>query len=384
MRTPQLATRSVNVIAAALLLAVAAGAAAPVTAAAVARPAPSGPAASFTAIRGQLYGVAASSARHAWAVGSVGTTHPRILIVHWNGKTWKRMPGPGPAGSILRGVAATSARSAWAVGCSSCYTSRPRALIVHWNGRAWKRVPSPGGSLSGVAAISVRNAWAVGSAASGRTLIVHWNGRAWRRVPSPSPSSARYGNSLAGVAAASARTVWAVGYTATGSGTGVHFKSLILRWNGRAWRRVPSPSVSSGRFGNALAGVAATSATSAWAVGCTDGCPVGGTPLIERWRGKSWKQVAAPTTPYALYNLGAVAATSATSAWAVGGGGPVTSEGTATVHWNGRRWTLSHGRSGAVLTGVTAISATNAWAVGGTASGHTLILHWNGTTWKLS
>ena len=94
--------------------------------------------------------------------------------------------------------------------------------------------------------------------------------------------------------------------------------------------------------------------------------------------------MAPPRTPYALYNLAAVAAISTANAWAVGGGGPVTSEGAATVHWNGRRWTLSHGRSGAGLAGVAATSATNAWAVGGTASGHTLILRWNGSAWKLS
>ncbi len=126
-----------------------------------------------------------------------------------------------------------------------------------------------------------------------------------------------------------------------------------------------------------------TSASNAWAVGCTDGCPVGGTPLIERWDGTSWTQVAAPTTPYALYNLAGVAA-SGNSAWAVGGGGPVTLEGAATAYWNGRGWTLSHGISGAGLTGVTATSPTNAWAVGSTASGRTLILRWNGQTWRVA
>ncbi|HEY6313735.1 MAG TPA: hypothetical protein VIY52_23430 [Streptosporangiaceae bacterium] len=91
--------------------------------------------------------------------------------------------------------------------------------------------------------------------------------------------------------------------------------------------------------------------------------------------------MAAPTAPYALYNLVGVAA-SATSAWAVGGGGPITSEAAATTYWNGRNWTLSHGISGAGLTGVTATSATNAWAVGSTASGRTLILRWNGQMWS--
>ena len=135
---------------------------------------------------------------------------------------------------------------------------------------------------------------------------------------------------------------------------------MILHWNGTVWQPVPSPSPPDGKFGYGLADVTATSATSAWAVGCTDGCPVGGTPLIERWNGTSWKQAAAPTTPYALYNLVGVAAISGTSAWTVGGGGPVTSEGAATAYWNGRSWTLGHGISGAILTGVTATSATSA------------------------
>ena len=383
MRTPVPAIRrvivtgvsvvGVSVISVPLLIAGTAVAAAPVTAsAAMTRTMPGRPAAS-TAISGQLSGVAATSARNAWAVGSTRSAHPGTLIMHWNGTRWRRVSSPGPAGSTLHGVAATSGRNAWAVGS----TGTGKALILHWNGTTWRRVTSPGDGLSGVAVTSASNAWAVGSTSSAKTLIVHWNGRTWKRVASPSPSRARF-STLAAVTATSAHSAWAVGSTSAGTS----FKSLILRWNGRAWKQVPSPSVKFGRFGNALEGVAATSAANAWAVGCTDGCPVGGTPLIERWSGTSWKQVAAPTTPYAIYNLAGVAATSASSAWTVGSGGPVTSEAAATARWNGHRWTLSHGRSGAGLTGVAAVSATNAWAVGGTVKGRTLILHWNGTAWK--
>ena len=372
MRMPLPAIPKFTVIGVPLLIAGTVAAAAPMTAAAAATR--TMPAAS-SAISGQLSGVAVTSASNAWAVGSTGTTHARTLIMHWNGRTWRRVSSPGPAGSTLHGVAAISARNAWAVGS----TGSGKALIVHWNGTAWRRVTSPGGGLSAVAATSARNAWAVGSTTSGKTRIVHWNGKTWNLAPSPSPSSAGF-SSLASVAATSARNAWAVGSTTTST----NFKSLILRWNGRAWRQVPTPSVTFGKFGSLLEGVAVTSATNAWAVGCTDGCPVGANPLIERWRGTSWKQVAAPTTPYALYNLVGVAATSASSAWTVGGGGPATSEAAATAHWNGHKWTLSHGISGAGLAGVAAISATNAWAVGGTASGHVLIMHWNGTTWKVS
>src|SRR5215472_7971516 len=53
-------------------------------------------------------------------------------------------PRPSPAASfamsgVLAGVAATSATNAWAVG----YTDTDTTLIVHWNGKVWKRQPSP-------------------------------------------------------------------------------------------------------------------------------------------------------------------------------------------------------------------------------------------------
>ena len=56
------------------------------------------------------------------------------------------------------------------------------------------------------------NAWAVGGAgstSSPKTLVVHWNGTAWKQVPSPAPAD----SSLSGVAATSASNAWAVGCT---------------------------------------------------------------------------------------------------------------------------------------------------------------------------
>jgi hypothetical protein len=330
-------------------------------------------------IAGGLAAVAATSATNAWAVGSTGSSlSPKPLIAHWNGTSWKQVPSSGLSGGRLSAVAATSASNAWAVGG----TNSGQSLILHWDGTSWKQVPSsgqPNGQLSAMAASSATNAWAVGSGSgSGKPLILHWNGTSWKQVPSPSLNGRV---SLNAVAVISERDAWAVGSVSTSDST-FSATSVILHWNGTAWQQVPSPSPSEGKYGNTLADVAATSATNVWAVGCTDGCPTGGTPLIERWDGTSWKQVAAPTTPYALYNLWGVAAISGTRAWAVGGSGPVTAEGAATAYWNGRSWTLSHGISGAGLAGVTATSATNAWAVGGTAGGKTLILHWNGQTWS--
>lgn len=144
-----------------------------------------------------------------------------------------------PSSSWFEGVAAASARSAWAVGI----VGGEKTLIVRWNGTGWKRVPSPspaGSSiLDGVAATSARSAWAVGVDGFGQTLIEGWNGTGWTRVPSPRPAG---GGWLFGVAATSARSAWAVGYA--GNPDGSYTKTLIARWNGTAWTRVPSPETS--------------------------------------------------------------------------------------------------------------------------------------------
>jgi len=191
-------------------------------------------------VHGQLNGVAATSARRAWAVGE--TRGFKTLILRWNGTSWKRVHSPSPGASsgladFLKGVAATSARRAWAVGDISCGCGPGTSLIERWNGKAWKRVhsPTPGGGtfLRGVAAISARRAWVVGASGSGdgptKTLILRWNGKTWRRVHSPSPGASP---GLTGVAATSARRAWAVGDT----GCRVSCKTLTLRRTDTTWK----------------------------------------------------------------------------------------------------------------------------------------------------
>ena len=91
------------------------------------------------------------------------------------------------------------------------------------------------------------------------TLIEHWNGTAWKRVPSPNPSSAA--NLLSGVAAVSATGAWAAG------NYGDLERTFTLHWNGAAWKRVPSPNPAGSDRANSLFDVAATSSTGNWAVG---------------------------------------------------------------------------------------------------------------------
>jgi erythromycin esterase-like protein len=165
-------------------------------------------------------------------------------------------------------VTEVSARSAWAVGGYFTGTAA-KTLILHWNGAKWTRAasPNPPGSvtdiaLNGVSATSSSNAWAVGSYTVGgiqKIITVRWNGRAWKIVASPSPASSP---ALAGVAAISASDAWAVGSHVAGSKT-----TLIMHWNGRKWAKAPSPSPG---VTSTLNAVTATSAGNVWAVGNFD------------------------------------------------------------------------------------------------------------------
>jgi len=88
-----------------------------------------------------------------------------------------------------------------------------------------------------VAALSARDAWAVGEiAVGGHTLVLHWDGKRWQRARSPSPSQ---GGGLTAVAATSASSAWAVGSAVSSS---ILSTTLIEHWDGRTWKHVPSPA----------------------------------------------------------------------------------------------------------------------------------------------
>jgi hypothetical protein len=84
--------------------------------------------------------------------------------------------------------------------------------------------------------------------------------------------------------------------------------------------------------------------------------------------------------------LSGVAATSASNAWAVGYSGSIFPQKTLILHWNGRSWAKSPGFTPVTggLLAVAAVSRSNAWAAGfsggyGNVPARTLLLHWNGS-----
>ena len=308
---------------------------------------------------------------------------------------WTGVPPVNPTaqGDTLNAVAMPSPCSAWAVG-TYFTNSAFKTLVEHWNGTRWTITPSgsPGilSHLSGVAAARGARPWAVGAYNSGtaiQTLIETPEGGVWTQVSSPDPGGPNNNNTLTAVAATSATRAWAVGnYSTSTSGPNL---TLIERWNGTVWRRVRSPDPGSG--GNSLTGVAAISATDAWAVGVTTDSKAVGQTLILRWNGQAWKRVPSPNPagPAVDTILTAVAAVSGSSAWAVGRQFINGTWQALILHWNGKAWKSMHAPGpgpsvGTELEGVTAISASDAWAVGSYGSSviHTLIEHWNGKAWR--
>src|SRR5258708_6648103 len=146
-------------------------------------------------------------------------------------------------------------------------------LAVAANATGWQIVPSPNRSIKsfsnntlfGVAALSDSDVWAVGNflssnnGAINETLTEHWNGTAWSVVPSPNPST--QGDNLTGVAALSATNAWAVGFFENNAQSAL--QPIILHWNGTAWSLFPNiPNI-----GMVVEAITARSATDIWAVG---------------------------------------------------------------------------------------------------------------------
>ena len=294
-----------------------------------------------------LTSVAASSRSNAWAVGSYDGSENKNLFLHWNGTSWKQIRGPSENSGWLYGVAAASPANAWAVGT---YGSPPRTLILHWNGRIWTKIATPhpgssGSELYAVTAVSGDDVWAVGNAllanSTYQPLILHWNGHTWKTTRTPRTDT--LGTRLSGVAAAGRSDVWAVGQYDNPNDFN---NPLIFHWNGDAWSRSAAPGMSTNL--EELNAVTATSPAHAWAVGlgpCVGGsinCP--SHSLIMRWSNRSWKTVRSVSIHDGKDQnvLNGVAATSASNAWAVGSyypaaqGDPVRA---LLLHWNGTSWT---------------------------------------------
>jgi hypothetical protein len=332
--------------------------------------APDVPAVAAPAFPGRLYGVTAIAANDVWAVGlgNGGT-----LELHFNGSKWTRYP-VATANGYFDGVASSSAGNVWAVGGTNWF-SPSQTLADRWNGRSWTRFSTPGsGYFNAVATTSATNAWAVGVIGPGpgivaptTPLIEHWDGKHWTEQ---NVKPVTGGGVLAGIAATSASNAWAVGQTGSADP-----QTFIEHWNGKAWARVSSPNVT-GATGSTLKSVTVISSDNAWAVG-TATMPGSAKALTMHWNGSQWTIVPGNTPDGDAGLLGVLAT------WT--NGGPKCQ--TLIEHWNSVRWKVlpSPNPPSGYLNLLWAASATSRdsiWAVGTTDYASTLIVHWNGAAWS--
>lgn len=95
-----------------------------------------------------LYGMAAASARNAWAAGSLlPGADVKTLISRWKRRTWKRMTSPAAAGGYLDGLAAPLGPER----LDSRLQPTGKSLINYSNGTRLEpgAHPHPGGRQSG-------------------------------------------------------------------------------------------------------------------------------------------------------------------------------------------------------------------------------------------
>jgi hypothetical protein len=296
-----------------------------------------------------LFGLAAVSPTDIWAVGSwAGVyTGPVVgypyfaLIEHWDGTSWTIVPSPSPGVSrLLSGVVAVSTNDIWAVGAyqfgyDHARLVGSRTLVLHWNGRTWKRVASPNPGprqyqwleLSAIASISRTSVWAVGSynarvrgrhgfSNQTRTLVLHWNGKTWKQAPSPTPGGS---GRLSAVAAIGPKNVWAVGGYHNGYGGRV----LAEYWNGHSWRIAPARTGFDHASYQSLNSLAVLARNDIWGVGSYSSYDTGDQTLSEHWDGQNWSLVPSPEpTPPLGARFSAVAAVTPTAVWAVGSSYP--------------------------------------------------------------
>jgi hypothetical protein len=253
---------------------------------------------------------------------------------------------------------------------------------------AWQIVPSPNSTandaLGAVAVVSPSSVWAAGTAygtsSNSTGLIEHYNGSAWSISATPALSGARY-TYLTGLAADSASDAWAVGFELTSRS---HTSPVAAHYNGTSWSiaALPQQLQLSG-----LSAVAAVSASNVWAVGDDSSTTATGPPLIEHYDGTTWSVTSTSVTTAG--SLNSVAAVSASNVWAVG-----SQPGTGlAMHYDGTGWTQASlpAPTGGQweLTGVSASSASDLWAVGyvDSADGlaaHGIAEHFNGSTWSVT
>lgn len=122
----------------------------------------------------------ASGPADIWVVGGAGVAgnlpgSPTPVIFHYDGSRWTHRVCPTPGNQVnLYDVEVRAPNDVWIFGISSTQLPSPTAttFMVHWNGSTWTRLPGPPGGVSSKV-FAANDIWSAGS------RVWHWNGNAW-------------------------------------------------------------------------------------------------------------------------------------------------------------------------------------------------------------
>lgn len=307
----------------------------------------------------------------------------------WNGRAWKRLNAPNPAGFMtvhLDSVSCVAPDACMAVGGSGQTLANLRPVAEWWNGARWAIEPTPASANSAVAwlgavdCLSRAVCLATGyHLQSGRLLkpggiVESWDGSHWRLRAAPNPTS---WFALGAISCSEEATCMAIALSRTRAD-----EDWVLSWNGNDWRRqalLAEGGVLQMRF-----------------VSCRTACIVVGNrqgrqypqtfSIAERWNGKTWSVL--PTPDGSQKMLNSVSCVTSQSCMATGFSG--VGQFSLAEWWNGRSWAItSTPKRGAnsALDGISCVPA-GCMAVGAANSdgdtGKLLAEWWSGTTWTVT
>lgn len=329
-----------------------------------------------TASYDQLNSVTAVAEDDVWAVGNADS---EAVSLHWDGERWTEVDAHVRGDfSDFTAVSAASADEVWAVGTHSGGDT----LTSRWDGTRWRTVPSPNPGfiltkLSGVTAVGPDDIWAVGdyrSAAGPQALTLHWDGTRWSKVRTPKEPELT--PALEAASADATGQLWAVG-SLDAQAYGLERDPVVERWKVSRVKQV-------GAAENFLAAISAAAPDDIWAVGAVDS--FNEAALAMRYNGRRWTTVRTPSPPEGA-QLNDVAAIGTDDVWAVGHTNPGDPGNALAMHWNGTRWTSvpvpqPGGDGFDYLLAVDGVATDDVWAVGASDTApYTVILHWDGEGW---
>lgn len=321
-----------------------------------------------------LTGVSCTGVARCVATGGyVGRSDaPLGLAETLTGSSWRTTKLAGGGTGRLDDVSCDGSRGCVAVGAGGL--ALKLSLAESWDGRTWRRLPGPpGGGLGAVSCVQAD------CLATKETAASWWNGSTWRPVNVPLPSSLVAGGitdvSCTGTAHCLASGAYDSEPCCLAPGRHIQIPSdqiaFAESWNGKALRLL-KPS------GQGLGSVSCVTASF---------CMTVGPDAAKLWNGTSWRGLAMPGS-FGHPGLVAVSCASTVACMAVGDYVIKRGEHAVAAVWNGAGWrTIALPIPGIHLADVSCPTATWCVAVGysyqGQAATRTLAALWNGNRWQI-